>query len=94
MSESNINMTVKDLREIIKNIPDDMDDLNVIIPVITEEDANRILAFRHVRTAGVLTSDYEEKPALCLNTASDGLDISSQIERKNDSSIWCDKVLF
>lgn len=94
MSEFNINMTVRDLKEIIKNIPDDMDDLNVIIPVITEEDANRILVFRHVRTAGVLISDYEENPALCLNTVLYGLDISSQIERKNDSHVRCEKVLF
>lgn len=39
------NMTVKDLKEILNECPDDM-------PVIDEDDANHIYGFRHVRTAG------------------------------------------
>lgn len=82
-----INMKVKNLKEIVNQLPDDMD---VIIPVISEDDANCIWAFRHVRTAGVLESDGEQ-PALCLNAAADGLDISSQVKK---SDVICTRLMF
>ena len=91
VKDVNINMTVKDLKEIVEQCPDDMP---VIIPVITEEDANCILGFRHVRTAGILESELEDpenKTALCLNSSAGGLDISSQISR---SDITCKKIMF
>ena len=42
---------MEDLKEAIKDLPDNMP---IIIPVITEKDVNLILAFRHVRTIGIL----------------------------------------
>ena len=85
-----IDLTVGDLKDRIKDLPDDMD---VIIPVTIEDDANYIVSFRHVRTLGVLSNKYEEKPALCLNGAQDGLDIDTQLNL-NKLSTTCDKVLF
>ena len=85
-----INLTVGDLKDRIKDLPDDMD---VIIPVTIEDDANYIVSFRHVRTLGVLSNKYEEKPALCLNCAQDGVDIETQLNL-NKLSTTCDKVLF
>ena len=85
-----INLTVGDLKDSIKDLPDDM---NVIIPVTIEDDANYIVSFRHVRTLGVLSNKYEEKPALCLNGAQDGVDIKTQLNI-NKLNTTCDKVLF
>lgn len=85
---NDMNMTVKDLKEILSDVSDDTP---IIIPVITEEDANCILGFRHVRTAGLLENHHEDKPALCLNASAYGLDISSQIKRHDTT---CLKVLF
>ena len=71
------NMRVKDLKHILEQVPDDM---AVIIPVIDEEDANRIYGFRHVRTAGVLISEGEnDREVLCLNAAADEHDICDQV---------------
>ena len=85
-----INLTVGYLKDRIKDLPDDMD---VIIPVTIEDDANYIVSFRRVRTLGVLSNKYEEKPALCLNGAQDGVDIETQLNL-NKLSTTCDKVLF
>ena len=85
-----INLTIGALRDCIKDLPDDMD---VIIPVTIENDANYIVSFRHVRTLGIVTNKYEEKPALCLNCAQDGADIDTQLHI-NKLSTTCDKVLF
>ena len=68
------NMTVKDLKEVLNECPDNMP---IIIPVIDEDDANHIYGFRHVRTAGVLIA-YGEEDAFCLNSA-DEQDIADQI---------------
>ena len=71
------NMRVKDLKQILEQLPDDM---AVIIPVIDEEDANHIYGFRHVRTAGVLISDGEQdREVLCLNASADRYDIADQV---------------
>lgn len=86
---NNINMTIKDLKNILEGLPDDMP---VIIPVIDHDDANSISGFRYVRTAGVLSDDGEDD-ALCLNSAADGVDIKTQVGMY-DSYIGCDKVLF
>lgn len=56
-----INMTVGDLKAILNELPGDM---SIIIPVIDEDDANNIFAFRHVRTAGILYDEYEERKAI------------------------------
>lgn len=70
-------MKVKDLKEIIKDLPDEM---LVIIPVIDEDDANRIYGFRKVRTAGILNCEGEEdRDAFCLNAAAGGQDIADQV---------------
>lgn len=70
-------MRVRDLKEIINNLPDDM---IVIIPIIGEDDVNKLFGFRKVRTAGVLEcSSEEDREALCLNGACDGQDIADQV---------------
>lgn len=70
-------MKVKDLKNIINELPDDM---IIVIPVIDEEDANHIYGFRKVRTAGILVDEYEdESEALCLNAAADDQDIADQV---------------
>lgn len=84
-----MNMTVKILKLVLKYLPDDMD---VIIPVVSEDDANYIYGFRHVRTAGVLHT-MGELDALCINTADNGLDISTQLNNGH-SDIICKKLLF
>ena len=90
MSESKptYNMTVGDLKDRLKDLPDDME---IIIPYSEDiKDVDRIDGFRHVRTAGILESPYEKEQALCLNAA-DGMDINHQVESGNVS---CVKVLF
>lgn len=84
------NLTVGDLRDRIKDLPDDM---LVIIPVSSAEDANYIESFIHARTLGIVSNKYEEKPALCINTAENGADINIQL-KLNKLFTTCDKVLF
>lgn len=80
-----INLKVGRLKEILDKCDDDLD---VIIPVIDEDDANHIRGFRHVRTVGLLCSGKDD--ALCLNAAQYGLDISSQVGSRAE----CKKVYF
>lgn len=88
---SNINLTVGKMKEFLKDLPNDMD---VIIPVYPDETkSNIIYSFRHVRTAGVLKSDYETGPALCLAASDDSKDISTLL-RENKLGVWCDKSLY
>lgn len=64
---NDINMTISDLKNIIANLPDNMP---VIIPVIDEEDCNRMYGFRYIRTAGILSCEGEkDERVLCLNAA-------------------------
>ena len=72
-------MKIKDLKNLIDKLPDDM---LVIIPVIDEDDANHIYGFRKVRTAGILVDEYADKnemEVLCLNAAADEQDIADQV---------------
>lgn len=70
-------MRVGDLKKIISDLPDDM---IVVIPIIGEDDANKIFGFRKARTAGVLNCNSDiNRDALCINTAEDGYDISDQL---------------
>ena len=57
-------------------------DMLVVIPVVDEYDVNHLCGFRKVRTAGILTCEGEEDDptVLCLNGASEGLDIADQIK--------------
>lgn len=72
-----IDMRVKDLKDILNKLPDNM---AIVIPVIDEDDANDINGFRKVRTAGILVSEGEEdREVLCLNAAADGQDICDQV---------------
>ena len=84
-------MTVKDLKEIIKYMHDDMP---VIIPVIDYNDANYIEGFRHVRTAGILLCEYEDnKRAFCLNASANNADLKTQLG-KYRGDVTCENVLF
>ena len=73
------NLTVGDLKRILEGLPDDM---MVVIPVVDEDDVNRIFGFRKVRTAGILECEYEaeeERKVLCINGACDNQDIADQV---------------
>lgn len=84
------NMTITDLKEIIKDLPDDMP---VIIPVIDEDDCNRIFGFRFVRTAGLLSSEGEKyRTVLCLNAAKEK-DIADQVYFSG-KDVGVEKILF
>ena len=72
-------MKVRDLRDILDEVPDDM---LVVIPVVDEDNVSRIFGFRKVRTAGVLENECEqegERKVLCLNGAMRGQDIADQV---------------
>lgn len=88
--ERGINLTVRDLRECLEGLPDDMD---VIIPIHEGRDENVISGFRHVRTVGKITSTYEPKPALCIATSRDGADMYTLLEL-NKLGAKCDWNLF
>ena len=87
------NMTFRNLKDIVRYLEETntTDDTPVIIPVITEEDANCILGFRHVRTVGILKNPTEPGVAICFNAAEAGLDISQQIKGNYTT---CEAVLF
>lgn len=72
-------MRVGDLKEILNNLPDDM---FIVIPVVDEDNVNRIYGFRKVRTAGILTSEHEaedKREVFCLNGTMDGQDLADQV---------------
>lgn len=88
--ERGINLKVRDLKDCLKDLPDDM---NVIIPVCSIGDENVILGFRHARTVGLLENRYEKEPALCVATARDGADLYS-LMNFNKRTSTCTKLLF
>ena len=95
MNESYIksgqNMTVKDLKNVLNDLPDDMP---IVIPVINAFYSNHIYGFRYVKTAGELISEcWRDREVLCLNTATDGQDLADQI-RCSNVDINVDKILF
>lgn len=87
---NNINMTISDLKNIITNLPDNMP---VIIPVIDEENCDRLFGFRYVRTAGILFCEGEQdEKVLCLNAAHNQ-DIADQVHFSGkDCSV--EKILY
>lgn len=85
------NMTIADLKEIIKDLPNNMP---VIIPVVDEDNCNHIFSFRFVRTAGLLSDEGEEyRTVLCLNAAADENDIADQV-RFSRRNVNVEKILF
>lgn len=73
-------MRVGDLKKILNNLSNDM---LIVIPVVDEDDVNMIYGFRKVRTAGILTSEYEaedEREVFCLNGTMDGQDLADQVD--------------
>lgn len=88
--ERGINVTVRDLRDCLEGLPDDMD---VIFALCDEKDANVILGYRHIRAVGVLENKYEPKQALCLAASENGADMYSLMEL-NKSGTSCVKGLF
>ena len=91
---NSINMKVKDLRRIVNNLSTEYDDIPVVIPVISEEDSDNILAFRIVRTARIIHENGEisDGNALIFNTST-GPDIATQINNRK-SDVICKKLLF
>jgi hypothetical protein len=90
--EFGMDMRVKDLRAILSRIEDE--DMNIIIPVLDKEDDKYIHSFRHVRTAGILTNEYEPQEALCLSAPGDGLDMYSQLAYNSFEATMCKQGLF
>lgn len=82
-------VTIKDLKNIIEQLPEYM---KVVIPIIDEDDANRICGFRKVRTAGVLACEYEkeEPKVLCLNAAWNACDIADQVYNSHKDVDVCE----
>lgn len=84
-------MTIKDLKDVIADLPDDM---NIVIPVVDEDDVNKIFGFRLVRTAGILTCESEERSkVLCVNGAADDNDIADQVYYSG-KDVGVDKILY
>lgn len=81
--ERGINLTVRDLRDCLEGLPDDMD---VIIALCDEQDTNVILGYRHIRTVGVLESQYEPKQALCVAASENGADMYTLMNLNNNGS--------
>ena len=89
----NLNMTVKDLKRILRKLPNDM---HVVIPVISEDDCNLVFGFRHVRTAGILFCKFNEKKlarVIALNASTPDSNIKLQTENY-DGAVVCEKILF
>lgn len=87
---NDVYMTVADLKRILENLPDEMP---IVIPDDPDENYNITTNCAFVRTAGILSSDYEEMKVLCLNTTTD--DSKSKISDQIDNvSIRCEEVLF
>lgn len=79
-------MKVKDLKEILNVLPDEM---TIVIPVIDEDDVNHIYGFRKVRTAGVLGCKREQETRVfCLNSAMEDQDIADQVFFSGGSALW------
>lgn len=94
MSENNyergINITVRDLKEILEGLPDDME---VITTVTPEDDSNYIVSFKRVRTAGILSNPCEQRPALCFAPSENGADMYTLIDSLHGDTT-CEKLLF
>ena len=88
--ERGMNVTVRDLKDCLKDLPDDME---VIVPVFDDIDNNKISGFRHVRTIGVLESPVEPNQALCIATAVGGADMYT-LTNTNHLGVKCAKGLF
>lgn len=62
-------LTVKQLKDIINDLPDDM---QIVTPVIDAERPDIIYGFRFVRTIGILKEEHENPDTvLCINTTND-----------------------
>lgn len=88
-------LTVLDLKEAIKDLPDDM---AVVLPNVLEDDKDRITGFKYLTTMGTISCPYEPQKALCLSSSDYGLDISGQIERTHINGVTplvcVDKVIY
>ena len=85
-----MNMTIAELKRLTSDLPDNMP---VVIPVIDEDNCNRIFGFRFVRTAGILSCDGEEyRTVLCLNAAKEQ-DIADQVYFSG-KDVNVEKILF
>ena len=82
------NLTVKDLRGIISNLPDDYE---IIIPVFNRKKA--CIQLKHVRSVGVVTSKYEPL-SLCLCSTQFNKDIEKVIKKNRNLGAECTEILF
>lgn len=87
--EKSINVKVRDLKECLEGLPDDMD---VVIPVHDEDDSNVINGYRHVRTIGILENGGGET-ALGIATSEHGANMDN-LMKLNAGDTTCKKVLF
>lgn len=82
------NLTVKDLRGIISNLPDDYE---IIVPVFNRKKA--CIQLKHVRSVGVVTSKYEPL-SLCLCGTEFNKDIEKVIKKNRNLGAECTEILF
>ena len=90
-TEYRINLTVKDLKECLKDLPDDME---VVVTSYYYGDVNDIYGFNHVRTVGVLSSEYEKRSVICLAPSGGGRDITTLIAESDLETVKCETLLF
>lgn len=89
--EIGMNVTVRDLKDMLDGLPDDME---VIVPITNEHDPNNLFGFNRIRTAGILKSPMEPDMALCLAPSLGGLDIFSLVNNSKNVVAKVEKMLF
>ena len=89
--ERGMNVTVRDLKDILKDLPDEME---VIVPITNAYNPNDVFGFYRIRTAGVLKSPAEQDMALCLAPSLGGWDIYSLVNNSKNVAATVEKMLF
>lgn len=82
------NLTVKDLRAIIDNLPDEYE---VIVPVFNRKRAS--IQLKYVRSVGIISSKYEPL-SLCLCGTEFNNDIEKVIKKNRNLGAECTEILF
>ena len=89
--ERGTNDTVRDLKNMLDGLPDDME---VIVPITNEHNPNHVFGFNRIRTAGILKSPAEQDMALCLAPSLGGLDIYSLVNNSKYVIAKVEEMLF
>ena len=89
------NLTVGVLKRFLEELPDDM---QVVMPVIDTDNADKIYCFRHVRTAGVLKCPGSNpEQVFCMNALNTAEDIYGQLKSsgyQTGDTITCERTFY